>query len=33
MLAATLELGEPMSLRVNTQTLELHRGKTLQVSW
>jgi trehalose/maltose hydrolase-like predicted phosphorylase len=33
MLEATLEVGEPMSLRVNTQTLELHRGKALHVSW
>jgi trehalose/maltose hydrolase-like predicted phosphorylase len=33
MLEATLEVGEPMSLRVKTQTLDLQRGKTLHASW
>jgi trehalose/maltose hydrolase-like predicted phosphorylase len=31
--AATLERGEPLSLRVNGATLELHPGETLQAEW
>jgi trehalose/maltose hydrolase-like predicted phosphorylase len=33
MLEATLEVGGPASLRVNGQTVELHRGAALQTSW
>jgi trehalose/maltose hydrolase-like predicted phosphorylase len=33
MLEATLELGEPASLRVNGQVLALHRGTAMQTSW